>query len=116
MHVRRLNTLAILCLTILSADLLTEVMVHWAEHWTKSPNVYKTTAISMLAAVVVFYPAFEFMDSVVKKMASKYVGKTKSATGGGYLGLMIAFFVALAVLYGLYLKVHYNINLIKKIF
>lgn len=70
----------------------------------------------MLVAVLVFYPAFEFMNGVVRQMASKYVGKTKSATGGGYLGLIIAFFIALLVLYGLYLKVHYNINLIKKIF
>lgn len=113
---RRLSTLVILCLTILSADLLSEVIVHWSARWLHTTNPYKTTAIEMASKVVVFYPAFQLMEEVVKRMTGKYVGKTKSAAGGGFLGLLIAFLVALGLLFGFYLKVEHNINLFNRLF
>jgi ABC-type anion transport system duplicated permease subunit len=115
MNIRRLTPLAIICITILSADLLAEVIVLWAQHWLKSSDPYRTTAISMVAAVLVFYPTFQLVDKVVKKFAGKYVGKTKQAVGGGVMGLLVAFLLALAILFMLYLNVKYNINLLERI-
>jgi hypothetical protein len=114
MNSRKLTTLVILCLTILSADLLSEVIVHEVSHFFKHKNPYRMTAISMAAKVLVFYPAFQFMEEIVKKMAGTYVGKAKGAAGGGFTGLLVAFVFGLGLLYGLYLKVLFHINIIKK--
>ncbi len=116
MSSRRLTTLVILCLTILSADLLSEVIVHEVSKFLKHPNPYRMAALSMASKVLVFYPAFQFMEEIVKKMTGTYVGKAKGAAGGGYTGLLVAFVLGLGLLYGLYLKVLFHINILKTLF
>ncbi len=116
MNHRKFKTWIIFCLTVLSADLLAEIAVVWVSDYTKSHNPYKAAAVSMAVAIVVFFPAFQLIDLIVKKSAKKYVAKTRDAVGGGFYGLIFAFIIGLAILYGFYLKVKFGINIVEKFF
>lgn len=115
MSSRKLTTLVILSLTILTADLLSEIIVHWLGHYLKTTNPYKATALHMFVSVCVFYPAFSLMEEMVKGMTKSYVGKSKQMAGGGFYGLLVVFVLALLVLFGCYLKVKFGINLLHKL-
>ena len=116
MNNRKFTTWVIFCLTVLAADLLAEIAIHWIGRYTHSNNPYKSAAIGMAVAIIVFFPAFQLIDMIVKKSAKKYVSKTRQAAGGGFYGLLSAFVIGLLVLYGFYLKVKFGINLLDKLF
>jgi len=59
--------------------------------------------------VVIFYPLFTKMEEWVKKISTRFI-RTGKSVAGKYLGLFLAFFVAMLILFYFYAKMWYNIN------
>jgi uncharacterized membrane protein YagU involved in acid resistance len=75
-------------------------------------NPLKFTAIGMLVLVVILYPAFKFLDEMVAVMAQKVMTKGHHMFGK-VLGTLIMFAILLFILYCIYAKQWYGINVVK---
>lgn len=110
MDTRKFGSWVFFCLTILAAELIAEMAMHLVADFTQSHNPYKATAIQMVVAIIVFFPVFQLIDTLVKK--SSYESNSKKS----FYYLLSFFVVGLFAIYGLYLKVKFNINIFEKIF
>jgi hypothetical protein len=75
----------------------------------------KFTAIGMAIIVAVFYPAFKFLDELIRLMAEKIIRKGRYMFGN-FLGLLIMFLIVLFVLYCIYDHIWFKISVLKIIF
>jgi hypothetical protein len=67
------------------------------------------TLIGMGVIVLVFYPLFTKMQEWVKNISARFM-RTGKSVGGKYVGLFLAFFVAMLILFYFYAKMWYNIG------
>ncbi len=116
MNQRKIANWVIYCLTMVAAYLLVEIVVFWTSHHSKFTSPYKATALKMGVALLVFFPAFWLIESLVKASTKRYTSKSKNKVGIGIYGVIIAFAIGLLVLYGYYLKVKFNLNILDKLF
>ncbi len=107
---------SVFTITVLLADLLKEIiMKHIPAYHSSSP--YKLTAVSMALAVVIFVPAFAFLDKYIKATAAHYVKHSKVIpTKQRLASVLIGLVVALLILYSGYLYVRYDIYVHKNLF
>ena len=112
---RHLFKLVITTITILSVNLLTSYisnyMVNYKSHY--KPLTY--TLIEMGIVIVIFYPLFIKMEDWVNALSIKLVIKGRSIAGK-YVGLLLAFAVSFSVLFYLYAKLWYTLDIIKILF
>ncbi len=106
---RRLTKIIILVFTILFADVVKELALHFMHIEKNSTSPFRTVAIGMIIILVVFYPIFSIMDVVMEKMVSGYVRGTKKVAGGSLKGLIIAFVIGFAIIYCVYLYAWFDI-------
>ncbi len=111
---RKFNKYLILILTVLIADLVSEFIMHKLSYSKDAHHPYYSTMIGMLVTVAVFAPLLAIMDAIVGNLADAYVKKTKKAAGGSVQGFVIATIVGLGILYCLYLKVWFGIDMLHK--
>lgn len=114
MNQKRITDLFILCITILLANITVEVITNWAGRYIKTENIFKTNAISMTVTVLVYYPAFKALNEFLKSSTKKYIINTKKVAGGGFIGILLAFIIALILLFFINLKVRYDIDIINR--
>lgn len=100
---------------ILSANLLTaavgEYLVSYRNH--VRPAVFTLTGMGI--TVVVFYPLFTRMEVWLKAISARFM-KTGKSLAGKYFGLIIAFILAFVVLFYFYVKLWYDVDLLKALF
>ena len=112
---RHLFKAVITIITILSVNLLTNYisnyMVTYKSHY--KPLTY--TLIEMGIVIVIFYPLFIKMEDWVNSLSIKLVIKGRSIAGK-YVGLVLAFAVSLSVLFYLYAKLWYKLDIVKILF
>lgn len=107
---RRITKFIILVFTILFADVVKELVLHFF-NITKNPNQpLRSVAIGMIVSIAVFYPIFTAMDVVLEKMVSSYVRGTKRVAGGSNKGLFVSFIIGVAILFALYLYAWFDIK------
>ncbi|HCT30746.1 MAG TPA: hypothetical protein DIW31_08415 [Bacteroidales bacterium] len=70
------------------------------------------TAIGMGVIVVVFYPAFEYLNGIVEKFTTRFLKKGNNLFGRT-LGVYITFFILLFTLYCIYAHIWFDVNVIK---
>ena len=115
MNQKKITDLLILCLTILLANILVWIITNWAGRFIKTENIYKTNAIAMAVIVLVYYPTFKALNVFLKYSAKKYLTRTKKVAGGGFLGILLGFLIALVLLFFINLKVRYGIDIIDQL-
>ena len=113
MNQKKITDLFILCITILLANILVELITNWAGRYIKTENVYKTNAISMAVIVLVYYPTFKALNEFLKSSTKKYIVKTKKVAGGGFIGILVSVILALVILFFINLKVRYDVDIIR---
>jgi uncharacterized membrane protein len=106
MNIRKFASWVIFCLTVLAAELIAEMAMHTIGNYMQEASPYKKTAIQMLVAIVVFFPVFQLIDSFVKK---SYLNS--ATTKKDFFLLLFSFFIGLCIIYGVYLKVKFNISI-----
>lgn len=75
-------------------------------------NPLKFTAIGMGVLVIILYPAFKFLDGLVTTLAKRTMSKGHHMFGK-ILGTLISFVIVLFVLYCVYAKQWFGINVPK---
>ncbi len=111
MHSRTLTKYVILAFTILLADIIKEIIMHYIGLDKNHRHPYTSVAIGMGVIVLIFYPLFLVMEKLLERVAQSYITNTKKITGGSIKGLLIALVVGLTIMYFVYLKVWFNINI-----
>jgi hypothetical protein len=101
-----------LAFTILLADVVKELVLHKIG-WRKDfHHPYKSTLVGMAITVMVYYPVFTFLDYLVGEAVNYYLSKTKKTAGGGFVGLAVALGIGVCILFVIYLKIWFKINIL----
>lgn len=105
----------VITITILTANLLTTALADYLVTYKNHIRPVTFTFIGMGITVIVFYPLFTKMEEWVKKISTKFI-KTGRSVAGKYLGLFLAFLVAMLMLFYFYAKMWYNIDFTQVLF
>jgi len=106
---------AVMTLTILTANLLTNAISNYMVSYKNHYKPFVFTLIGMTIIVVIFYPLFIKLEGWVKRVSVKAIKSGKSV-GGKYLGLLFTFLTGLLVLFYFYAKMWYHIDFVKILF
>lgn len=102
-------------LTILTATLITTHISDFLISYKSHLKPIKFTLLAMGIICIVFYPLFTKLEDWLNQVSVKVVKHGKSF-GGKYIGLIIVFFICLAILTYFYAKLWYHINLLEILF
>ncbi len=109
---RRLFKFVVTTLTILTANLVTtsisEYLISYKSHLR--PITFSLVAMGIIC--LIFYPLFTKLEEWINDISTKIIKGGKSL-GGKYLGLILVYFVCLAILTYFYAKMWYKIDLLK---
>ena len=78
-------------------------------------NPYLSVALGMLVIIGLFYPLYEFLKHLSKGFMGSYFRQSKRITNSSFGGLFFGLLLALAVLYGVYAQLWYEIDIISDI-
>lgn len=110
---RRIFNFLVFVITILLINLITNYIAdYFIKNYKGHTSYLKFTAIGMGVIVLIFYPAFEYLNGIVEKITSRFLKKGNNLFGR-ILGVYIAFFVMLFVLYCLYARVWFDVSVVK---
>ncbi len=112
---RKIFNFFVLVITILLVNLLTTFIADYLMKYRVHTNYLKFTAIGMGVIVVVFYPAFEYLNGIIEKTTTRFLKKGNNVFGR-ILGVYIAFFIMLFTLYCIYAHIWFNVNVVRVIF
>ena len=107
---RKLTKYIVIILAILAAELLHAYAHSFFHHQLEGSSPYKSVAVSMLIAVVVFYPVFHFIEKYIHSASEKYVEGAKRVTNNRFIGLVLGFAIAVFLLFAAFSQVWYHKN------
>ena len=115
MSYRKLFKFMVLIIGILLANLVTIWIDNYmlTYRWKYSPHVF--TWIGMGIVVVIYYPLFTKIDEWATKAGDKFMRAGKKMVGRE-IGSLLAFIVALLILYFLYGQEWFNANVFTSFF
>jgi len=111
----KLFKLVITTITILTVNLLTSYLTNYMISYKSHYKPLTYTMIEMGIMILIFYPLFIKMEDWLNILSAKIVRKGRSLAGK-YLGLLLTFVVCLSVLFYLYAKLWYKLDVIKLLF
>ena len=111
---RKIFNFFVFSITILLVNLLTTFIADLLMKYRDHTNYLKFTAIGMGVIVLVFYPAFEYLNGIIEKFTTRFLKKGNNLFGR-ILGVYITFFVMLFTLYCIYAHIWFHVNVIKVI-
>lgn len=94
-----LARVAMVIIAILTANFLQSVGLLYMSDHMRGTSVYKRVALSMAAAVLIFYPVFRLLEKYIKAGSARYVKGSARLTGNKFAGLLIGFTVAVLLLF-----------------
>lgn len=112
---RTFRKYAVIVIAILLAELVHAYAHSFLVQYKKGISTYEAVALSMAVAVLVFYPAFHFIEKYITYASQKYLDATKKISGGSTIGLLIGFAIAIFLLFMAFAQVWYQRNLIDDI-
>ncbi len=111
----KLFKLVIAAITILTINILTTYLINYMINYKTHYKPLTYTLIEMGIMVLIFYPLFTKMEDWLNALSAKIVRKGRSF-GGKYLGLLLTFVACISVLFCLYAKLWYKLDVIKLLF
>ena len=102
-------------LTILTATLVTSAISDYMVTYRYSTKPVVFTFIGMLIIVVVFYPLFMKLEEWITGISVRFI-KSGRSLAGKYLGLYLAFFGGMLILFYFYARMWYHIDFLKVLF
>jgi hypothetical protein len=106
---RRIINFCVLVITILTVNLLTGFITGYFLHYKRAINPLKFTALGMIILVAIFYPVFGYIETKTEEIARKLLKKGKH-TFGKRFGFIIVFSLIIFLLYSIYAKMWFGIN------
>lgn len=107
---RKLTKYFVIILAILLAELIHAYAQSFLEEYLIRSSPYKSVAISMIMAVLIFYPAFHFISKYLKYTSKKYLAGAQKVTKKRLIGLMVGFAMALFLLFSAFSQIWYQKN------
>jgi uncharacterized protein YacL len=105
----------VISLTILSANLITTYISDYLVTYKNHVKPIAFTFLAMGIIVLIFYPLFTWLQEWVKKLSMKFMKSGKNIAGK-YLGLFLAFIVAMLILFYFYARMWYGIDFLRVLF
>jgi phosphotransferase system glucose/maltose/N-acetylglucosamine-specific IIC component len=112
---RKVFRFMVFTLTILTANLLSDFLSNYLVSFKHRYPPVLFTLMAMTIIVIIFYPTIQILDHWIGKF-SKNVVETGKSLAGKYMGLLLAFLIALLILTYCYLQVWYDINIFDYLF
>lgn len=112
---RKVTKYMVIVLAILLAELLHAYAHSFLEEYLTKSSPYRSVAISMVTAVIVFYPAFHFITKYLKYTSEKYVQGAQRVTKNRFVGLLIGFSLAIFLMFAAFSQIWYHKNPILEI-
>jgi hypothetical protein len=100
----------VVIIAILLAALINEFAVSILKTSASVDSPYAAVALSMIITVVVFYPAFLFVNKYLKNSNEKYVKSNNKVTKRRFVGLLGGFLIVLFLLFAAFSQVWYQKN------
>lgn len=110
MH-KKISKYAIIGIAILLAELLNAFFLLVMEKYKSGHMPYRSTAIQMIASLIVYYPVFTFMEKYIKNSSKHLITNTKKIANHNIGGIILAFTVAFFVIWVALARIWYNRNL-----
>jgi hypothetical protein len=102
-------------LTILTANLLTSAISDYMVTYKYSSKPVTFTFTGMLVIVVVFYPLFIKLEDWITDISVKFI-KSGRSLAGRYLGMFLAFFTGMVILFYFYARMWYHVDFLRVLF
>lgn len=109
---RKIFSFCVMVVTVLTVNIVTGLITDYLMKYKGMTNPFKFTAIGMVITVAVLYPAFKFVDEIIKSMAQKVMSKGHHAFGK-LIGTLVVFAVVMFILYCVYANNWFHINVPK---
>lgn len=104
----------VLMISVLTLNLLTGFITNYIVHYKIDINPFKFTAIAMLALVFILVPAYSYMSTQIEMLVARLL-VSGSNSFGKIIGLLLSFAIIFGILFSIYLKQWFNINLLHEI-
>jgi len=99
-----------LAITILIMNLLAGYVTNYFIKYKGNNNPLKFIALGMVVLVMIFYPAFQYINEQVKIIIHRLFRHGKNVFGR-FLGSIIIFIVLFLILFCMYAKLWFNLTL-----
>ena len=98
-------------IAILLAELLSAFFLLIMEKYKSSQMPYRSTAIQMVASLIVYYPVFTFMEKYFISGSKNLVANTKKIAKHNIGGVILAFAVAFFLIWIALVRIWYDRSL-----
>jgi hypothetical protein len=105
----------VLSITILLVNLFSTLVTDYFMQYKHTTDALRFTAIGMVVIVLVFYPAFNYISGIVEKITVRFLKKGKNIFGR-FLGVYFAFAIVLFVLYYIYARIWFHVDVVRVMF
>lgn len=113
---RKLTKAAIVIVTILLAQLVYAsvhtILIGWQER-TELSHPYLAVIISMILAVAIFYPAFYFIESLLKPNEGRFLRLVRKITANRFTRIVIGFALVFFLLFLSFSQLWFDKNLLE---
>jgi hypothetical protein len=108
---KKIFKVMVLMISVLAVNLLTGWITDYIIHYRLGLNPYKFTAMAMLILVFILVPAYSYLGKQVEYLTAKVL-LSGSNSFGKIVGLFLSFSAAFGILFIIYLKEWFHINLL----
>lgn len=105
---KKITKYVIIGIAILLAELLSAFFFLVMQKYKSAEMPYRSTAIQMLASLVVYYPLITFLDKYFKSGSKNLLASTKKIANHHIGGVILAFAIAFFLIWVALVRVWYN--------
>ena len=103
---------AVYSFTVLLSKLIYDVIIKLLPVIKSTHNPYFDVAIGMTLTLIIFYPLYGFAHNWMNIVSGHVVKHSKKLHRNGFLALLIAYLMGLTILFGCFMMLKFNINIV----
>lgn len=107
----KISKYSVFILTVLVANYLGELFFQYTKAYQR--HDYTSVLVGMLIVVAIYVPVFTFLEKYIKKLSETYIRTSRSMSKSKAQGFLIGFGVAFLILFYLYGKLWFGLDLIQ---
>ncbi len=113
---KKISNLAMIGIVILLAELLNAFFLLVMEKYKSSHMPYRSTAVQMIASLIIYYPVFTFMEKYFKDGSKQLMSNTKKVAKNHIGGVILAFILVFFICWIALVRIWYDRNLFGDLF
>ncbi len=108
---KKISKYIVIGIAILVAELINAYFLLIMEKYKSSEAPYQSTALQMVASLVIYYPLFTFLEKYLHSGSKNLVKNTQKIAKHNLLGILLAFCIAFGIIWTILVKIWYKRNL-----